>query len=926
MASRKQLSELMEAQKRKRDELAKLAARKPATSPKPLAEPPEPMRTTAAREITPPPSIVARAYGTLIPVYRDDSSQSSEVSSALVSLTDLYLHAAQYRSRHIALVWPASLKTLTVAHALATTVRWHQGDKQGVRGLLFPVKTNAFHQLNHIHFDRSSILRIARELVEVKPNGRVTRPMSAKDAFFYSLTDSSLPHIQGESFNPTIGELLPHFLATPDFKCWNACDARLLALIRAKLSRRSHAKALQQNCAVIGDPSTAPDALFALDGRLSEVELRQACKALVKNGSPEVVLIQASRAVRFEAPAWKKRIARFCLMLEEVFHNNPPGVIVVADEPHAAYRLKDELWKQNEKRDPTDRWHSPHEYRITGIPSTKGEDGLLAPGVREVLNPTSREFDVHIVDADVAKVANKLARIFNSLPGGREANRPLVDAASFLTRMAALPCGIRHMTEYLAGPDVSSRTRTSFDWPAHIGAVNEFEKSFGVGGERPALKECLERGSKLYGNYNDATPFAHKLAELVAYAATGKKRSVAVVFTNTLYRRLAERFLAEYNQYPAGVTYEYFCDRVHLLSASNLEEHLDGLQGSTLVFAGLNEDCLRLILTDDRIHAHSVLLLTQRAGQFLRATLKPIVEQMPEFKSFKPRMESILRQLQDLPEDASILSSGDYMLPTFRVELSSDHSLNGHDVDPDSWVIRFETGVVQYRRDVAEVYVYDPASHHASDVGFRACQIRSLEVGDKVFVMSAELREMVEQVLRDAGVSIQSDKTFESALRSYHEQVQKRITQRFPQATISEKVDAIRKEILELSPSLEKELPSLQAMRQWINLGHSADTPFEALRPQAPARESIFKMFAQVLGFSALEAAYQWQRVIMAVRNSRRLDGRHVSDIYEYMLLQPESAMANSSIKRQTLTQLFNKARENVAVVERVAPLKESPQ
>lgn len=115
-------------------------------------------------------------------------------------------------------------------------------------------------------------------------------------------------------------------------------------------------------------------------------------------------------------------------------------------------------------------------------------------------------------------------------------------------------------------------------------------------------------------------------------------------------------------------------------------------------------------------------------------------------------------------------------------------------------------------------------------------------------------------------------------------------------------------------------------MRQWIDLGRSLDTPFEQLRPQAPQREETFKAFATVLGLSPLEAAYQWQRVITAVRNSRRLDGRHVADIYAYMLLQPESVMANSSIKRTTLNQLFDKARESIASVEFVGLSKETLQ
>ena len=634
-------------------------------------------------------------------------------------------------------------------------------------------------------------------------------------------------------------------------------------------------------------------------------------------------MVLATRAVRSEAPGWKGRLVRFCLMLEAVFPDRPPGVLIITDDPHAAYRLKNELWDQNHKREQARRWKTPHEFKILGVPSTVDADGLLAPGATEASHPSPREFDVHIVDSAVAKVASKLVRIAQDAPGGKENARALVEAANYMSRIAALPCGVMHMAEYLAGPDVTDRTRAAFDWPLHLGAVNDFERTVGVGEDRGALLDCLSRASSYFGNYNEATPFAHKLAGLTAAAAGSKRASVTLVFTNTLYRRLAERFLHSYDQYPDGVTFSSFQERVHFMSAAHLEEHLAGIEGSTLVFAGLNEDCLRLLLTDARIPAHSVILLTQRAGQFLRATLKPIAESYPEFRSYKPRIESILRQLKDLPEDASILSTSDYVLPTFRVELSSDISSNNHELDPDSWAIRLENGITQYRRDTSDVYVYDPASQHASDAGFRTCQVRSLEPGDKLFVMSAELREMVEQVLRDAGVPIQTDKTFETALRSYHEQVQKRFAQQFPRGTVQEKVRAMRQAILAVDGRLEADLAKEQSVRHWIDLGNSTNTPFEQLRPQAPLRESAFKAFAQVLGFSSLEAAYQWQRVIMAVRNSRRLDGRHVSDIYAYMLLQPESAMANSSIKRKTLAMLFDKARSNVVSIEHACPLKE---
>ena len=142
-----------------------------------------------------------------------------------------------------------------------------------------------------------------------------------------------------------MGELIPHFLATPTDLSWESCDSHLLEHVRAKLARRSHKKALADNCQFIGNAQTAPDALFALDGRLTREELRTALGRLKKKGAPEVVLVNATRQIRMEARGWRGALCRFLIMLEEVFGANRPGVLVVTDDPRSAYTLKDDLWR-----------------------------------------------------------------------------------------------------------------------------------------------------------------------------------------------------------------------------------------------------------------------------------------------------------------------------------------------------------------------------------------------------------------------------------------------------------------------------------------------------------------------------------------------------------------------------------------------------
>ncbi len=277
-------------------------------------------------------------------------------------------------------------------------------------------------------------------------------------------------------------------------------------------------------------------------------------------------------------------------------------------------------------------------------------------------------------------------------------------------------------------------------------------------------------------------------------------------------------------------------------------------------------------------------------------------------------MESLLRQLKSLPVNA-LSSSRDFEMPTFRVELSGEIDGTGDGDDPEAWRIVLDSGVTLHQRPTHDVYVYDPASADATDRGFRCCKVQVLAPGDKLFVMSSELRELVEAVLKEAGVPIEHDKSFEAALRQYHLAIVNALDTRFPGKSLMAQVRQLRTAILASNPELSDGFPAEASVRYWVDLEGSPDKLFNRLKTQAPMREAHFRAFAMALGFNSLIAAVHWQGVIMAVRNARRSDGRRVSDLYADMLLRPESAMVHSGIKRATLKMLFQQARENVVSV-----------
>ncbi|WP_297496712.1 hypothetical protein [Ferrovum sp.] len=861
-----------------------------------------------------PPTTPVEHYGQAsVPVYRENELVPSVPSPGLTGLVDLYLEAARNKIKHVALVWPAAPRSLAIVHVLATLERWAIGDKQGIRGLIFPAKTNAFHPLNHLYLDREAIRAHAQKLIETRgeENSFLIRKLQEKDSFLFSVASRT----DSKSFNPTMSELIPHFFAGQRFEEWGSCSEHLLEHIGPKL-KRAHKAALRSNCDILGAPKTAPDALFALDIRMSKDERHAALLALKKIGLPEVILVNATRPVRLPTRGWSNLISHVCMEIDETFGTNAPGILIVTDDPNAAFQIRHKLTEQSAKRtkNPHEKIHK--DFRITGICSGIKEDGLLPPGVAELAVPMPREFKLEIVDTESARVINRLYKIAGRLPNGHESGRPVYEAAGYLSRLAALPCGISTLVEWLTQTAASEHARRIYSWATYHAALSEFERSDDAGGERSAIQECLALGAKLYENYHTATPLALRLAKLIEQHAQSGRHPTVIVFTSAICRRLAERFLTQFD-YQDGGGFEQFADRVIFTSSSQLEEQLTHFDGDKLIFVGLDDEGLRLAMTDNRVPKHSVVLMTQRSGQFLRAMLNPLKEKFPEFKVLKPRMESFLRQLSGLPDNQTIFLD-DFVLPTFRTELHSEASNTCDTADTDTWCIALEDNATLYRKPTHKVYVYDPASSDATDRGFRACEVSSLQSGDKLFVMSSELRELVESVLKEAGVPIEHDKTFEAALRDYHKDVIKSLNRLFQGMKLAEQVRQLRMVILENNEKLASEFPGEQAVRYWVSLGDSADTPFDQLKPRAPMREAHFVAFAETLGFNSLQTAYYWQRVIMAIRNARRLDGRHVSDLYSYMLLQPEAAMLHSKVSQQTLKIMFQNARESIVVVENV--------
>lgn len=867
----------------------------------------------AARQVSKeaPPAVFA------LPLWADDATTSLKTATSVEALASELLHAAETKVSGLVLLWPGSLRSLGMVHAVACAVRWHQGDKQGVRTLVYPAKANFLQALNHAHIDRAALVRLAQRLEEAVSgctNSSVTVSLPQKDAFWFAL-NSVRADASGE-IHPTLAELLPHFFADKDFQSWKACDGDLLRYVKARITDVDHRRALSNlSLRAIGEIDNAPDALLAVSWKASEADMQQCLKSLRNGRQPDVLLLDATRALRRDNPSWKTNIVKFLDCAWEVWRERIPPVLLVIDEPHVRTQLGQELEKRAKKNSPAAAWLLRSGLPVRGAICAVSGDSLM-PQVRpEPLKPESRQIVVNVVDTEAANVIEMLTRIRNAVTNPTWADA-MDAAAGYLARLAALPSSTRVLVNWLGEADVPMAVRQNYAWPVYKSKL-EVIRNDPTFGERPRLERVITKGDEMWRNYENGTPLARMLAELIEQRTRGTEKC-CLVFTKPTARRLAERYFETYDGYPEGAGFEVLRDCVRFVVSRNLKAETDAPRNETLIFVGLDEVSLRMLVLEPRISSPAYVLLTRRNAAYLKATIKAI-RALAGFASLSSRLDALWHQLPEFPDidEYTLFKRGDFVLPTFSFEQGLSSVVNEHEEhDPNAWELVLDSGAVVKRSPAARAYLYDPALGHTSTRGFKGVDVLDLQEGDRLFVMSLELRELTEAALKEAGVPISHDRRFEEDLRRYHRTVSDLAAQ-IPGTTLSLRAAHLHEAITHaLGPKGAP--PAKGTVRAWLDVDRYAGRSFDDAKPGAPRNEAHFKAFAKTLGMNDIHAVYFWKAVIQPLRGVRRADGRRVSDVYAEMLLEPESTVVHRRLRPEVVKMLFERAKENIHTVEAI--------
>lgn len=825
-------------------------------------------------------------------------------SEAIERLVSLYLQAAKEKTAHVALVWPGALSAIPLLHSLACFRLWEDGYKRGVRGLYYPSKRNSFHALNHVFISRSGLVGLANRVFEPcdgSTNEQVHESLRSKDSFLFAV-NSQRKELAEASLRPCINELLPHFNQETPAQGWVSYSDHFFFRLKSKLCGRKQATALKQ-CVFpeLGNPQYAPDALFALGHRLPHDSLAGALRTLRKVGLPDVVLIDGSWNSIRSVKGWQQRVVGLIRLLREMFKEHCPGVLVVMDEPRHMSWLQAALLRDNDEPPSRVRLQQ-HGFVYTAV-------GLgLEPKTGERCHPVANcRVRVVVTDFEVGDVIDKFYHSAKRLEAQGHDASSLWHVTNFLAKLSHLPGSSMILMNELHRRDAPPSAIGAFDWLHHKVPLLEFMRSGDALDERPLVEELLRKADRLVEAYRNNTPLGLRV-ESEVQAAFQAGRNVSVVVRNPLHKAVLQSFLvrAGGNARPPHPT-------AQVVAAGQLAGGV--LEGDTLIYADMSAAILRDIVCGTFSGFEMVVALTAPMAWQLKHTLDPLLL-MPEFAAFHERLKQVLDDIerQFAGAGASLLQDIEFRQPVFKLTTYEENDASVWDAE--AVLVELENGLLLRRGLHSRTYVYDPDRAADGYSGFHPIEVENLQVGQQVFVMSGELRELIEASLHERGFATGKHLEFEEGLRLYHERVRTQANRLF-QGNRAAQARMLRDKILRRDARLEPELGNVY---HWLNLANSSETPFEELAPQAPRHFNAFRAFCQELRFSDVEIQWFWDFIIRPLRGSRRKNGRWLSDIYSRILFDPDSAIAYMGLSAATINSLRQKALENVFSVLEVVP------
>jgi len=829
----------------------------------------------------------------------------------LKKLANLILEVSNTGGVYIALMWPARISSLAVVHSLAAFERLAIRDLMGLRTLVYPVMPSSFYRLNHFLLDRPRLCELISKLWVPDPHGPYGTHLAAlrtdkhKAKFLSALL--TLNTYEPDTPYPTAAELLPNYIYRPENDGWGDYQYRLLSRSITRL-RLAHRRDIRSDAfPYVGSPQTAPDALFGIAyGTKREIWKKALGSApFGKSGrKPELLLIDATDELREKDRRLSKRILDFIVTAKETLHDEP-GTLIVTDNPATFFMLKKSL--VDDLKLHVESHVIVNEFAGTGF-SAKPHPDDYVPAERSL-----RHYGFEILDREAAGVASKLLGLAKLLADKPTAAEACNDAAYYVLQLCHLPGGYRDLGQWLEADGRPDFVRGRLAWATYEARLKNLMQAGGLGAHAYDVDVALGKAGKLVAeSWLEATPVALRLAKELGAIATKPNKRALVVLLKGPYIDIARQFLRRH--FTPSKPFENFESRVTFITHWELKNHLPTIADYDRVFfVGMNDRLLRLLVTSEEIPAGSTVLLSYAQAETYKKALLSLkfIEALKPFKGRVSGMaDELERRLKQIPKPIPV-----DRLPAQGLSFNFESTSNAPEqVQQELWRLDLEgTG----RLFVAKrVFQYRPDD----DPPFVSTAVSDIEIGDSIFVMSDDLRDLVEATLSEAGfTAFKKGHTFAGMLDLYHAEVKRRSKELYPARSQRERAQRILGRMAEIDPKTKD--CSLHRVLHWLDLDE--DAPHQ--RPQAARDRAHFEAFVRALEIP--EALYKdfWVLAINTTRNESRLAGREMADFYTNVIFHPESLQVYHKVTPESLARLIRVATDSVYRVTAKTPPLQAP-
>ena len=840
---------------------------------------------------------------------RDESLEYQEAESTYKLLAEELTEIACQETVATTLLWPAFPSCVPAIHTVATCAAYERGDKIGIRAVYFPAKANAFGELNHIRIDAQWLYDIAQQWQSRARDGAactINSECEHKDILYLTLRHY-LDKSGDPAGYPSIGETFPTFPVGR--QVWGDFCGKIFNGVFKNVPKRGNP--LED----LGNPSTAPDAIFGIHPDLSfdEIVQRLTTKELLSESgrSPDVAILNLNSKQRSNLGSnWANKAARFVKICQEELPYSPVGVQILIDDPIAYLMLRKTFSTR-----PGRKKRKIKNARQASFRPLMCLNGSISPlqGLSQRTISDTRLVS-HVVDAEAAAIAAEFSQAARKVQGDSQTlSSSLRQCAGYLLWSARLPSGqdaLQKMLHNNSESDQELQWKTeTYSWIGVVRRLDEIRAHIGESAAGPNIDRLIEKANKMLDSYSSGTPCGIKLTELLgkiiaatAQSSTKKKNRsrpiVTVAVPSALQARLVydtlERDWPLYDDNGNEIiqvvrTVELFSRNAPVIARRLL---VIGAQAQTVAELCSSNNLpkrIELILSAgdaERIAQRLDFILGESEFERLHTPVSELVKQLKEFLESASTQFSLLSKLvywrpqthaQVLMPSLTISTS----IPDFHIQLDDGRSL----------------GVYKSR----PVLIYDETRRPP----FVQRTGSDIEVGDHLLVISDEMRDDIEVYMELAG-KFKS----ENVLRKYHEHVCEKLRILYPNQNLAQMIKNVQSEIQTEFPDSD-DITS-HKVRYWVTVDQELDQPFDELLSHAPRSKEDFDRFVHILNIDEPLAQIYWTLGINSLRIDRRHEGRQASLVYQRFLMDPSSVASLLSIPAAESSRLQVQARSNV--------------